>query len=796
MKIKIIFLYSTLFFCLSLSVRASPDNPGTPVTDNSVYIYASVFNDTMVHIVWDRNSQVTNVTYILEKSTDNGLNYTEVQRITDTDSLIDTKQVNKKSINRYENILYTTEGGYMRFMYNEFIGGISNKIKFLYRVRIEISEELIFYTKSADCLNSKDELPINYGSVFAAKNQQPGLPTPQACPNVVNPPGGYNNTGITNNTTTNCCDVTLTKYQQPSTSCLIPSNTGCDPGDDYDCACSCTYDYCCFHSCADYGLCSCIPWTQCIAPTGGNVVWVVTAVSPIANNPNAGPDVNICLGQAASLNASGGASYSWSPSTGLNNPNISNPSATPAVTTTYTVTAPNSNGCSGTDAVTVNVDPLPAANFTFSTSCVGQTTVFTDQSTISAGNITGWSWNFGDSSPLDNNQNPSHIYADTGNYIVILKVTSNQGCIHSSSEVVTVYPVPAVAFTNNTVCLNFVTDFSDQSSVTGGLVVSWVWDFGDGSPASNVQNPSHTYAADGSYSVTLSVTSNQGCTESVIQTVIVYPLPVTSFIVDNPAGCIAHCVNFTDISSVTSGTINSWIWDFGDTLTDSGIQVAHCYPDPGAYTVTLITTTNNGCSDTLVENSMITAHPLPVAGFIGDPLVTTMLTPTIQFTDKSSGAMEWLYNFGDGSAEDNLQNPSHRFPDYNDAEHSYIVKQLVTNQWGCIDTISITIIIKPDYAFYIPNSFTPNEDGKNDFYFGSGIGIIDYKISIFNRWGSLIWTCKTLELPQESPLCMWDGKVEDLYGDVVKQDVYIWQVQLTDVFKKKHDFIGHVTIVR
>ena len=871
MKLKITLLQIAAFvFSLPLCALVSSPEEKKIVTDTSSFIYAAIYNDSMVHIVWDRNKQITTATYILEKSIDNGISYTEVKRITDNSAVTDIMQMNKSLINAFENILYTTEGGYMRFLYNEVINTRNINSNTLYRVRTNISEELNIYTKSVNWLNTPDELPIVHHALG-----QPAPPSPQSCPGIGNPPSGYSNTGVTNSYTSNCCNITETKYHQASTSCSMPSASAiapCVPSDPIDCLCSCTWDWCCIHSCVDYGICGCVPWNPCIAGSGGNDVWIVTAESSIGNNPSAGPNVHICPGESTTLHASGGASYSWSPAGSLSNPNISNPTASPNATTTYTVTAPsqggcpgsdvvtvfvyppfnpsagpdkdicigetttlhatggssyswspagslnnpnisnpdanpavtktytvtvtNSNGCIETDEVTVFVHPIPVPNFTASLSCVGQTTTFTDQSTVSPGTITDWSWDFGDSSPLDNTQNPTHTYANTGSYTVALTTTSNHGCIKTTTISVIGYPVPTVAFSNNSVCLNYPTLFSDLSSITGDTVTSWLWNFGDSTVNSTSQNPSHTYAEDGTTSVTLTATSSHGCSDSVIQPVIVYPLPVAKFVVDDSAGCIQHCVHFTDQSTVSSGTVNLWAWNFGDSQIGVGSTPEHCYPIPGTYTITLLTITNKGCVDTAIYNSMITAYPLPVAGFIGDPLVTTVLTPTIEFKDKSSGAVQWLYNFGDGSPVDNSQSPSHLFPDFNDADHSYIVHQLVTSQFGCIDTTDITIIIRPDYTFFVPNSFTPNGDGKNDYFFGSGIGIIDYQMFIFDRWGNLIWSCKTLELPQLAKTCNWDGKVTNTVNGIVQEDVYVWTVQLTDVFKKKHTFNGRVTIVR
>src|SRR3990172_218078 len=99
---------------------------------------------------------------------------------------------------------------------------------------------------------------------------------------------------------------------------------------------------------------------------------------------------------------------------------------------------------------------------------------------------------------------------------------------------------------------------------------------------------------------------------------------------------------------------------------------------------------------------------------------------------------------------------------------------------GCMDT-TVREICMREWTFYIPNAFTPNGNGKNEFFFGQGIGITQYEMWIFDRWGNLIFHCDINDLPQ-SPYCWWDGKVRGGPSDKqVQEDVYVWKVRLTNV---------------
>ena len=113
---------------------------------------------------------------------------------------------------------------------------------------------------------------------------------------------------------------------------------------------------------------------------------------------------------------------------------------------------------------------------------------------------------------------------------------------------------------------------------------------------------------------------------------------------------------------------------------------------------------------------------------------------------------------------------------------------IVENNFGCLDTVDHLVEIAPEFTFFIPNAFTPNDDGTNDFFFGQGIGITEYDLFVFDRWGNLIFHGDDINK-------MWDGKVKG-GSEIAQQDVYVWKVKLTDIFMKKHNYIGTVTLVK
>jgi gliding motility-associated-like protein len=499
----------------------------------------------------------------------------------------------------------------------------------------------------------------------------------------------------------------------------------------------------------------------------------------------------VCTGSPMPFTDQSTGATQWSWDFGDNTTgSTQNPSHSYANAGNYTVTlvVTGQGGCTASAQVQVTVNPGPASAFVATTVCVGNPTIFTDQSSIQSGNITAWSWNFGDNT-TSAQQSPSHTYVNAGTYQVSLTTTSNNGCTNTVTIQVVVNPLPQAAFTNTSVCVGSPTNFTDQSTISTGNINSWAWNFGDNSTAST-QNPSHTYAAAGTYTVTLVVNSASSCQDSVQQVINVYALPVVQFTADDTDGCVTHCVNFTDQSTVTGGNITGWLWDFGDGGQSASQNPNHCYTTPGTYDVTLTVTSSNGCTSTYTNFAYIVVYPLPTAEFSASPNPTTVIDPTIHFTDLSLGnPVTWTWTFGD-MGTDSVQNPTHVYPNDNTGVHTYTVTLYITDVHGCTSQVSHDVEVDPEFTFYVPNCFTPNNDGVNELFFTYGIGVKTFKMWIFDRWGNKIWWSDDMNKG-------WDGKVIDgPSGDIVQEDVYVWKVQLTDVFDKKHSYVGHVSVIK
>jgi gliding motility-associated-like protein len=281
---------------------------------------------------------------------------------------------------------------------------------------------------------------------------------------------------------------------------------------------------------------------------------------------------------------------------------------------------------------------------------------------------------------------------------------------------------------------------------------------------------------------------SDGCTnpDAVASfTVNVNPLPTGYFNANPLKGCAPLAVTFSATSNNPTTDIYNWSLGGGAGGNAVGTPVTNVYDQTGFYSISMTIVNSFGCTKDTTAINYIEVYPKPVAEFTADPWLTTILDPVIQFTNLSTGATSYFWDFGDDYSTLNnstLVDPAHAYENAG----IYQVWLVAFNDKGCKDTVMHTVEIQGEYALYIPNTFTPDDNGLNDIFQPKGVGIDEssYKMYIFDRWGEIIFTSDEFRKG-------WNGKVKGT-DTVAEQGVYTYKILVKDYQGNVHKYIGHV----
>ncbi len=433
---------------------------------------------------------------------------------------------------------------------------------------------------------------------------------------------------------------------------------------------------------------------------------------------------------------------------------LQNPSTAYFTPGQYNIKLVVEDGLGNKDSLTrtqyINIFPIPVVNFSATplSGCVPLTVQFTDLSTAAGSSITSWLWDFGDGT-TGTVRNPVHTYTSAGNYNVTLRVTTISGCsktltknnyIHASNGV-------TANFTNTlpTGCSLPVTiSFTNTSSGSGTL--SYLWDFGDGF-TSTLQNPTHTYTSQGSFTVSLRVTSSTGCITTITKPNAVVINFIHAGFMNPASSCINDAVTFTNTSTPTPTSV---LWDFGDGTTSTTISPVKTYTATGTYIVKLKAWLGV-CVDSAIF--IFNVYPKPTAAFSAINRNACEPPLTVNFTNTSTAPATYFWDFGDG-ATSATQNPSHTYTTYG----SFHVKLIVTNFVGCSDSLVLNDYIRilpPDASI---NNLPQSNCAPLTWTFSSTVNSPDPVVSYF--WDLGDGTTSTLANPTNTyPTGSYDIKL-------------------------------------
>lgn len=382
---------------------------------------------------------------------------------------------------------------------------------------------------------------------------------------------------------------------------------------------------------------------------------------------------------------------------------------------------------------------------------------------------------------------PTVTLPSTGEYEGQLLINPSSMCGDTANIRIIIHPeiVADFEFDYDT-CIAGPVGFVDKSYIDGiGDLSSYEWIFGDGD-TSSLSNPVHVYKQPDDYVTRLIVTDQNGCTDTITQDVNYRPAPAVLVVSPNDTlSCPPAEVLFNNLSNPVDNTYEIF-WDFGDGETSTNLNPTHTYQREGIYTVSLEIVSPIGCvTDTVFEN-LIEIVPRPQAFFDIDPKNLSNLQPFSNFIDQSIDAAHWEWHV-DGELIAHTQNVNN-FEFRDTGMHE--VTLYITHQEKCQDTITQFIDVKPEWRFYLPNAFTPNEDTHNDVFKGKGLtlGIQDYEMYIWDRAGQLVFE-------SDNPDVGWNGRINNT-GRPAQSGVYTVLVSFVGPRGEPFKYSGFATLFR
>lgn len=327
--------------------------------------------------------------------------------------------------------------------------------------------------------------------------------------------------------------------------------------------------------------------------------------------------------------------------------------------------------------------------------------------------------------------------------------------------------------------------FTDNSFTGADELLSFTWTFGDGriDQYTESEDPVHEYGNSGNYPVTLHVVDNNNCEDTYTQIIQYFPTTILDIIPDQFTVCHPGVIQFENNSYPIDGYTT--IWSFGDGNQSFDASPTHTYEEPGTYTINIQILSPTGCDTAATFPGWIDVLQSPVAGFSYTPENPSNFNSTVSFTDESLHAHFFNWNFGDIYTSTSRE-PVITFQDTG----VYYVEQIVRHLNGCTDTAFAMLDVEPKFTYYLPNAFTPNGDGANDFYHGVGIffGLQNFQMSIYNRWGERIFYTN-------DPFDQWNGRKNNT-GEEVKNGVYVCHVTFRAPRGGIQEYTTFVTVVR
>ena len=399
-----------------------------------------------------------------------------------------------------------------------------------------------------------------------------------------------------------------------------------------------------------------------------------------------------------------------------------------------------------------------------------------------------WEFNINGSVVTSNEKDVDITFPGLGNYtgrMILNPQALDAECTDTAYFEVNVYPAIDAEFSlAYDTCIAGPVNFTDLSTSGAGDVLFWDWDFDDGNESS-FQNPNHIYEEPGIREVSLIATDVNECQDTFVQEFSYLPAP--PLIIIEPSsffGCAPADIFFNNLSVPIDSTYDIF-WDFGDGNTSTEISPSNIFTETGKFDVSLSIVSPIGCEISKDFNSLIEVDFKPEADFRFTPDDPNSLNRTVQFTDQSTNAVKWLWEFGNEGAAFEA-NPTFTFRDTGIHE----IQLVAFHPSGCPDTLIQIIDVEPIVTYHMPNAFTPNADGTNDVFIGKGItsGMNEFQMLVFNRWGEIVFE-------SNDPFIGWNGQKNNV-GKHSQSGVYVYKMSYKDARGNEVRDEGFATLIR
>lgn len=450
------------------------------------------------------------------------------------------------------------------------------------------------------------------------------------------------------------------------------------------------------------------------------------------------------------------------------------------------LTVTSDEGCTATVDAEIPVYATPEADFSVEDVCENAPLVLEQNSSTEGEPIALYTWLL-NGEFLSNEPQPEPFTVDDwGNYTLELTVESPEGCSDTQSITAIVSPLPEIELFAEAICAGESATVFGNIVIPGGGDASYLWSDGLGNSGISAENLTAQYDEPGDYTIVLNASSGPGCAAEAEIVLSVNPLPEVAFSTENTEFCAFGSTTLTDNSSIAWGEVVAWEWLVNGEPFAIGEEAVFTATEPGDYSIGLVVFSEDGCSSMAEEAASVEVWPNPVADFFIPEGLPNSGAPYIIVNDRSEDAVSWLYTMSDGEVYTEPEF-THTFTNPGVFE----ITQYVTNAFGCSDSLSLAIEFEPNLLVYVPNAFTPDDDGLNEAFrpILSGATVNHYRFTIVNRWGEVVFESTD---PSEA----WPGNMRG--GDhYVQTGAYVWLLEVgTEENRIREQFTGHVTVVR